>query len=68
MPPSFNYTGVVPILATPFHDDESLDLDSLARLIEGIPSHSLTLAATLSRAIPPPKRGRCPVGPGHPIP
>lgn len=30
----FNYTGVIPILATPFHDDESLDLDSLARLIE----------------------------------
>lgn len=29
----FNYTGVIPILATPFHDDESLDLDSLARII-----------------------------------
>jgi 4-hydroxy-tetrahydrodipicolinate synthase len=28
-----HYTGVIPILATPFHDDESLDLDSLARLI-----------------------------------
>lgn len=27
------YTGVIPILATPFHDDESLDLESLARLI-----------------------------------
>jgi 4-hydroxy-tetrahydrodipicolinate synthase len=26
--------GIVPILATPFHDDESLDLDSLTRLIE----------------------------------
>lgn len=25
--------GVIPILATPFHDDESLDLDSLARMI-----------------------------------
>lgn len=31
--PTFDYTGVVPILVTPFHDDESLDLDSLARLI-----------------------------------
>ncbi len=30
---AFDYTGVVPILVTPFHDDESLDLDSLARLI-----------------------------------
>jgi 4-hydroxy-tetrahydrodipicolinate synthase len=27
------FTGVIPILATPFHDDESLDLDSLARLV-----------------------------------
>lgn len=26
--------GIFPILATPFHDDESLDLDSLSRLIE----------------------------------
>ncbi len=31
--PAFDYTGVIPILATPFHDDESLDLDSLARMI-----------------------------------
>jgi 4-hydroxy-tetrahydrodipicolinate synthase len=30
----FQYSGVIPILATPFHDDESLDFDSLARLIE----------------------------------
>ncbi len=28
------FTGVIPILATPFHDDESLDLASLIRLIE----------------------------------
>ena len=27
------FTGVVPILATPFHDDESLDLESLDKLI-----------------------------------
>lgn len=33
MPASFHYTGVIPILATPFHDDESLDLESLTRLI-----------------------------------
>ena len=26
--------GVIPILATPFHDDESLDLPSLTRLVE----------------------------------
>src|SRR5665213_174848 len=29
-----NFAGVIPILATPFHDDESLDLASLTRLIE----------------------------------
>jgi 4-hydroxy-tetrahydrodipicolinate synthase len=35
MPTSaFNYTGVIPILATPFRDDESLDLESLTRLIQ----------------------------------
>ncbi len=28
------FQGVIPILATPFHDDESLDLDSWQRLIE----------------------------------
>jgi hypothetical protein len=33
MPSPFNYTSVIPILATPFHDDESLGLESLARLI-----------------------------------
>lgn len=27
------YTGVIPILPTPFHDDQSVDLDSLQRLI-----------------------------------
>jgi 4-hydroxy-tetrahydrodipicolinate synthase len=27
------FSGVIPILATPFHDDESLDLASLQRLI-----------------------------------
>jgi len=28
------FSGVIPILATPFHDDERLDLDSWQRLIE----------------------------------
>lgn len=28
------FTGVIPILATPFHDDESLDLESWARMID----------------------------------
>ena len=28
------FTGVIPILATPFHDDESLDLESWRRLLE----------------------------------
>jgi 4-hydroxy-tetrahydrodipicolinate synthase len=32
MPP-ISFQGVYPILATPFHDDESLDLESLDRLI-----------------------------------
>lgn len=31
--PLFDYTGVIPILATPFHDDERLDLESLANII-----------------------------------
>lgn len=30
---AFDFTGVIPILATPFRDDESLDLDSLRRLV-----------------------------------
>jgi 4-hydroxy-tetrahydrodipicolinate synthase len=33
MTTAFQFTGVIPILATPFHDDESLDLDSLRRMI-----------------------------------
>lgn len=31
--PSLDLTGVVPILATPFHADEALDLESLDRLV-----------------------------------
>jgi 4-hydroxy-tetrahydrodipicolinate synthase len=33
MTTAFQFTGVIPILATPFHDDESLDLDSLRGMI-----------------------------------
>lgn len=33
MSKTLNLTGVVPILATPFHDDESPDLESLDRMI-----------------------------------
>ncbi len=33
MAEAFHYSGVIPILATPFHDDESLDLESLKRLV-----------------------------------
>src|ERR1700720_1795442 len=29
-----HFAGVIPILTTPFHDDESLDLESLGRLIK----------------------------------
>lgn len=30
---SVDFSGVIPILATPFRDDESLDLESMARLV-----------------------------------
>ncbi len=33
MPPSIHFQGVYPILATPFREDESLDLKSLDRLV-----------------------------------
>jgi 4-hydroxy-tetrahydrodipicolinate synthase len=33
MPPSISFQGVYPILATPFHEDEVLDLESLDRLV-----------------------------------
>lgn len=31
---AFSFSGVIPVLATPFRDDESLDLESLERLIQ----------------------------------
>jgi 4-hydroxy-tetrahydrodipicolinate synthase len=30
---SLSYSGIIPLLATPFHDDEALDLESLERLV-----------------------------------
>ena len=33
MPPTTDFRGVFPILATPFRDDESLDLESMRRLV-----------------------------------
>jgi len=32
--PGLNYTGVVPVMPTPFHDDDDLDIDSLLRLLD----------------------------------
>jgi 4-hydroxy-tetrahydrodipicolinate synthase len=33
MAPTIDFRGVFPILATPFHDDESVDLESMRRLV-----------------------------------
>lgn len=45
--------GIIPILATPFHDDESLDLESLSRLIEfmaGIGVDGITVLGVLGES------------------
>src|SRR5580704_10389808 len=45
--------GVIPILATPFHDGESLDLPSLTRLVEfaaGIGVTGVTLLGVLGES------------------
>jgi len=45
--------GIIPILATPFHDDETLDLDSLSRLIEfmiGIGVDGITVLGVLGES------------------
>jgi 4-hydroxy-tetrahydrodipicolinate synthase len=45
--------GIVPILATPFHDDESVDLDSLSRLVEfmaGIGVDGVTVLGVLGES------------------
>ena len=46
-------SGIIPILATPFHDDESLDLKSLVRTIEfmvGIGVNGVTLLGVLGES------------------
>lgn len=48
-----SFTGVIPILATPFQDDESLDLASLQRLIEFVASmgvNGVTLLGVLGES------------------
>ncbi|HTS77294.1 MAG TPA: dihydrodipicolinate synthase family protein [Bryobacteraceae bacterium] len=45
--------GIIPILATPFHDDETLDLDSLARTIDfmlGIGVDGITVLGVLGES------------------
>lgn len=47
------FGGVIPILATPFHDDESLDLDSWSRLLEfmiGIGVDGVTILGVLGES------------------
>ncbi|MFN0040499.1 MAG: dihydrodipicolinate synthase family protein [Burkholderiales bacterium] len=47
------FEGVFPILATPFHDDESLDLDSLDRLVRfmvGLGADGVTVLGVLGEA------------------
>lgn len=53
MQPHFDFAGVVPILATPFHADESLDLDSLARLVDfmaGLGTEGVTVLGVLGES------------------
>jgi len=48
-----SFSGVIPILATPFHDDESLDLASLERLIAFVAStgvNAVTLLGVLGES------------------
>jgi 4-hydroxy-tetrahydrodipicolinate synthase len=47
------FTGVIPILATPFHDDETLDLDSWQRLLEftvGLGVNGVTILGVLGES------------------
>ena len=47
------FTGVIPILATPFHDDETLDLDSWQRLLEfmvGLGVEGVTILGVLGES------------------
>jgi 4-hydroxy-tetrahydrodipicolinate synthase len=52
-PPAFAFTGVIPILATPFNDDESPDFASLERLIAfvaGLGVDGITLLGVLGES------------------
>jgi 4-hydroxy-tetrahydrodipicolinate synthase len=47
------FHGVIPILATPFHDDETLDLDSWTRLVEfmaAVGVNGITILGVLGEA------------------
>ena len=51
--PTLNFEGVFPILATPFHDDENLDLESfdrLVRFIGGLDVDGITILGVLGEA------------------
>ena len=51
--PILNFEGVFPILATPFHDDENLDLESfdrLVRFIGGLGVDGITILGVLGEA------------------
>jgi len=51
--PTLNFEGVFPILATPFHDDENLDLESfdrLVRFIGGLGVDGITILGVLGEA------------------
>lgn len=48
-----SFKGIIPILPTPFHDDESLDLDSLSRIIEfmmGLGVEGITVLGVLGES------------------
>jgi 4-hydroxy-tetrahydrodipicolinate synthase len=50
---TFDFSGVIPILATPFADDESLDLESLDRLVRfnfGVGVDGVTLLGLLGES------------------
>ena len=60
---AFDYAGVIPILPTPFHDDESLDLESFERLIRfnaalGVDAVTVTALLGESNRLTDDERGR----------
>ena len=53
MAAKLSFEGVYPILATPFHDDESIDLESMDRLIRfmaGLRVDGVTILGVLGEA------------------